>query len=89
MKDIKILGTGCCSKCGEATERIKKIAAERNFQGSIEKVDDIMEIIKYGVMSTPAVVIDGKVAFVGGVPSEAEVNNWFDAPTECCCGCCK
>lgn len=89
MKDIKILGTGCCSKCGEAAEMIKKIAAEHNFQGTIEKVDDIMEIIKYGVMSTPAVVIDSKVAFVGGVPSEAEVNSWFDAPTDCCCGCCK
>lgn len=48
-----------------------------------------MEIIKYGVMSTPAVVIDGKVAFVGGVPSKDEVNSWFDTSTGCGCGCCK
>lgn len=89
MKEIKILGTGCCSKCGETTETIKKIAAEHNFEGTIEKVDDIMEIIKYGVMSTPAVVIDGKVAFVGGIPSKDEIESWFNTSTACSCGCCK
>ncbi|MBQ8661124.1 MAG: thioredoxin family protein, partial [Alphaproteobacteria bacterium] len=50
---------------------------------------DIAEIISYGVMSTPAIVIDDKVAFVGGIPSEDEVNKWFNEPTSCCCGCCK
>lgn len=54
----------------------------------IEKVEDIAEIISYGVMSTPAVVIDNQVAFVGGVPSKEQVESWF-APSTCSCGCCK
>ena len=54
----------------------------------IEKVEDIAEIISYGVMSTPAVMIDNQVAFVGGVPSKEQVESWF-APSTCSCGCCK
>lgn len=53
----------------------------------IEKVEDIAEIISYGVMSTPAVMIDNQVAFVGGVPSKEQVESWF-APSTCSCGCC-
>lgn len=89
MKEIKILGTGCCSKCEKAAEMIKKVAAEHNFQGTIEKVDDMMEIIKYGVMSTPAVIIDGKIAFAGGVPTKEQAESWFKEG--CCCGggCCN
>lgn len=88
MKDIKILGTGC-SKCKTVMQLVEKIAKQHNYEGKIEKVEDIAEIISYGVMSTPAIVIDGKVAFVGGIPSEDEVNKWFNGPTSCCCGCCK
>ena len=88
MKDIKILGTGC-SKCKTVMQLVEKIAKQHNYEGKIEKVEDIAEIISYGVMSTPAIVIDGKVAFVGGIPSEDEVNKWFNEQTSCCCGCCK
>ena len=54
MKDIKILGTGC-SKCKTVMQLVEKIAKQHNYEGKIEKVEDIAEIISYGVMSTPAV----------------------------------
>lgn len=57
------------------------------FSGTIDKVEDISAIISYGVMSTPAVVIDGKVAFVGGVPSKEQVESWFSS-SACSCSCC-
>ena len=86
MKEIKILGTGC-QKCQAAFQVVEEVAKAKGFSGSIEKVEDIAEIISYGVMSTPAVVIDNQVAFVGGVPSKEQVESWF-APSTCSCGCC-
>ena len=46
----------------------------------VEKVEDVRAIVGYGVMSTPAVVIDGKVVHAGGVPSREEISGWFAAP---------
>lgn len=86
MKEIKILGMGC-PKCKAAFQMIEEVAKANGFSGTIEKVEDISAIISYGVMSTPAVVIDGKVAFVGGVPSKEQVESWF-ASSACSCGCC-
>lgn len=85
MQEIKILGMGC-AKCKATFQVVEEVAKANGFSGTIEKVEDIAAIISYGVMSTPAVVIDGKVAFVGGVPSKEQVQAWF-APTEgkCCC----
>lgn len=77
MKDIRILGTGC-AKCVATLKLIQTIAEERHFQGNIRKVEDIMDILKYGVMSTPAVVIDGKVVLAGDVPDRKTVEGWFD-----------
>lgn len=85
MKEIKILGTGC-QKCQATFKVIEEIAKANGFSGSIEKVEDIAEIISYGVMSTPAVIIDNKVAFAGGVPSKEQVESWFaTSPCSCCC----
>lgn len=77
MKDIRILGTGC-AKCVATLKLIQTIAEERHFQGNIRKVEDIMDILEYGVMSTPAVVIDGKVVLAGDVPDRKIVERWFD-----------
>lgn len=77
MKDIKVLGTGC-PKCAATLKLIQTVAEERQFQGRIYKIEDIMDIVEYGVMSTPAVVIDGKVVFAGGVPEREMVEHWFD-----------
>lgn len=84
MKEIKILGMGC-PKCKATLQVVEEVAKANGFSGTIEKIEDIATIISYGVMLTPAVVIDGKVAFVGGVPSKEQVQSWFISSSACCC----
>lgn len=70
--EIKILGPGC-PKC-KTLERIAREVVEQNgIDATITKVDDIMEIMKYGVMATPALVVNGKVEIKGRVPSSDEI----------------
>ena len=71
-KVIKILGTGC-PKCQSMTGVVKAVVSENNIEATIEKVEDIMEIMKFNVMSTPALVIDGVITIKGRVPSKDEV----------------
>jgi len=72
MKLLQVLGTGCpkCKKLAEATEEAAKALG---LEYRIEKVTDIKEIIGFGVMSTPALVVDGVVKVSGKVPSPAEL----------------
>ncbi|HEY9168184.1 MAG TPA: thioredoxin family protein [Lutibacter sp.] len=70
--NIKILGTGC-PKCKQTTAAVQEVVAENNIDTTIEKVEDIMEIMKYNVMSTPALVINGELKIRGRVPSKAEI----------------
>lgn len=70
--EIKVLGAGC-AKC-KTLERITKEAVEElKLDATVEKVEDIQKIMEYGVMFTPALVIDGKVAFAGKVPKLKEM----------------
>jgi small redox-active disulfide protein 2 len=71
-KIIKILGTGC-PKCQSMTSIVKDVVSENNIDATIEKVEDIMEIMKYNVMTTPALVIDDVITIKGRVPSKNEV----------------
>ena len=71
-KIIKILGTGC-AKCKAMEATVKEVVAENKLDANIEKVEDITEIMKFNVMSTPALVIDGLVTIKGRVPSKTEV----------------
>lgn len=71
---IKILGTGC-PNCKRTEAIVKEAIAELKIEASIEKVENILEIIKYDVMSTPAVVIDEVVKIKGRVPSIQEIKN--------------
>jgi len=73
---IEILGTGC-TRCNDLYETVKKVAEETQSTAIITKVEDIMEIMKYEVMTTPAVVIDGKVISQGCVPKESDIKNWL------------
>jgi len=76
MKHVKILGTGCAG-C-KATERlVRSVLAATGVQAELEKVEDVPSIARYGVMSTPGVVIDGTVVHAGGVPSRRQVERWF------------
>ena len=70
--EIKILGTGC-GKCKTTYAVIEKVIKENNITATLTKVEDIMEIMSYNILATPAVVIDGEVKIKGGVPSEAKV----------------
>ncbi|HIC31097.1 MAG TPA: thioredoxin family protein [Flavobacteriaceae bacterium] len=71
-KIIKILGTGC-PKCQTMTGVVKDVVSKNNIDATIEKVEDIMEIMKFNVMTTPALVIDDVVTIKGRIPSQAEV----------------
>lgn len=70
--DIKILGTGC-AKCKSTTEVVKRVVEKSGIEATITKVEDIMEIMQYNVMSTPAIVVDGVIKIKGRVPSEEDV----------------
>ena len=72
MKQIKILGTGC-PKCKQTTALVEGVVKEMGIDATIEKVEDIMEIMKYNVLSTPAIVIDEEIAIKGRVPSKSEL----------------
>ena len=69
---IQILGTGC-SKCKQLTANAEAAAREMGLTYELEKVTDIAEIVKFGVMATPALAVDGKVKLVGRVAAPAEI----------------
>lgn len=68
MKNIKILGTGC-AKCNQLTEATKAAATELNIEFELEKVTDMMRFADFGVMVTPALIVDGDVKCTGKVPT--------------------
>jgi len=70
--EIKILGTGC-AKCKTTQMIVEKVVAENGVDAQISKVEDIMDIMKYNVIATPAVVVNEVVMIKGRVPSESEV----------------
>jgi len=74
--NIKILGTGC-SKCKKLEANTKEAVKELGIDASIEKVEDIQEIMSYGVMSTPALVVDGQVKLMGKVPSVEDIKKYL------------
>ena len=76
MKTVKVLGTGCAN-CKTTVKLIEEIALARDVAIQLEKVENIADIMSYGVMSTPGVVIDGKVVHAGGVPDRRKVEGWL------------
>jgi small redox-active disulfide protein 2 len=73
---IEILGTGC-SKCKLLFENTKKAVEEKNIDAEILKVEEMDQIIEYGVMSTPAIVIDGEIKSSGKLVSVEEIKEWL------------
>ena len=71
--EVKVLGPGC-AKCKTTFQVIEKVIKENNLDVKLTKVDDIMEMMSYNIMTTPAVVVDGEVRMKGQVPSESDVN---------------
>ncbi len=76
--DIKVLGTGCAN-CKNTIALIDQVAQAKGVAVQLEKVEDIRAIMGYGVMSTPGVVINGKVVHAGGVPSRDKIEQWLCA----------
>lgn len=77
MKNIKVLGTGCAN-CKTTLKLIEEVAAAKGVAVQLEKVEELKDIMSYGVMSTPGVVIDGKVVHAGGIPSREKIESWLD-----------
>lgn len=76
MKSIKVLGTGCAN-CKTTMKLIEDAAREKGVEIKLEKVEQLQDIMAYGVMSTPGVVVDGKVVHAGGVPSRDKIGGWL------------
>jgi len=72
--DIKVLGAGC-AKCKTLERITREAVAELNLDATIEKIEDIQKIVEYGVMFTPALVVDGEVVVKGRVPKLKEVKS--------------
>ena len=73
---IEILGSGC-PKCKQLEANAKKAVEELKISSEIEKVTDVGEIVDYGIMSTPAIVIDGEVKAYGRIPTTEEIKKWL------------
>ena len=73
---IEILGTGC-PKCKKLAEIVEQAVKESGIEAEIIKITEINEIMNYGVMITPALIIDGKVKIAGKIPSLEEIKNWL------------
>lgn len=77
MISIKILGTGC-AKCKTLNSKVLELIAKNNLSATVTKVEDIMEIMKYGILSTPGLVINEKVKSVGNVPKDEQILAWIN-----------
>jgi small redox-active disulfide protein 2 len=76
--DIKVLGPGC-KKCQETEKIVREAVVETSMDAQVGKVTNVMEIAKFGVFGTPAVIIDGEIQCVGKVPSKEDVLGWLKA----------
>ena len=77
IMDIKVLGPGC-PKCQQTEKNVKGAVADAGVDAKVDKVTNLLEIAKYGVFGTPAVVIDGQVKCVGKIPTKDEVKKWIE-----------
>ncbi|MDN3563587.1 thioredoxin family protein [Paeniroseomonas aquatica] len=76
MKSVKVLGPGC-KRCETVSRMVSEAAARLGVEVSVEKVSDYAEIAGFGVVSTPGLVVDGKVVHAGGLPKPEDVARWI------------
>ncbi len=74
--EIKVLGPGC-PRCQQTEKVVMQALSEAGVAANVEKVTDMMKIAGYGVLGTPAVVIDGQVKSVGKIPSKEDIKSWL------------
>ena len=78
MKNIKVLGSGCAN-CKTVAKLIAAVAEEKGIAIELEKVEEIREIMSFGILATPGVVVDGQVVHSGGIPSREKIEQWLTA----------
>ena len=78
MKNIKVLGSGCAN-CKTVAKLIAAVAEEKGVAIELEKVEEIREIMSFGILSTPGVVVNGQVVHSGGIPSRDKIEQWLTA----------
>jgi small redox-active disulfide protein 2 len=81
MTEVKVLGTGCAN-CRATTQRVEQVAKELGVAITLEKVEAIQDIMAFGILATPGVVVDGKVVHSGGVPTREKIASWLGSGTE-------
>jgi len=91
--EIKVLGSGCAN-CAKLEKLVTEAVCELAIEATVQKVSDLQQIMAYGVMSTPALVVDEKVFFSGRVPNKEELKKYLKGETgnsKCDCGkgCCS
>ena len=74
--NIKILGTGC-SKCINLEKKVRELVKHNSIEAEIQKVSELKDIMKYGIMSTPGLVINEKVVSFGSVPKDNQILQWI------------
>ena len=76
MVSVKILGTGC-KKCQTLEAKVRDLVAANNIDAAVEKVTDIQEMVRYGIMMTPGLIINEKVKSFGIIPKDDQLINWL------------
>ena len=77
MKKLQVLGPGC-PKCKAVEELVREVLKDNNIEAAVSKVEDINDIMSYGIMLTPGIVINGKVKFSGSVPKKEDILKWIE-----------
>ena len=76
MVSIKVLGTGC-KKCLNLENKVRELVASNNIDATVEKVTDIQEMVNYGIMMTPGLIINEQVKSFGIIPKDDQIINWL------------
>ena len=88
MKNIKVLGTGCAN-CKTTLRLIEEVASSKGVKVELEKVEDLAQIMAYGILSTPGVVVDGQVVHSGGIPGKQAIDGWLSGADSADTGGCR
>lgn len=73
---VKILGTGC-SKCNQLEQTVREIINNEKLDATVEKITDIQEIMSYGILMTPGLVVNNKVRSYGTIPAKKQIVEWL------------
>jgi len=75
--EVKILGSGCAN-CKKLEALVKEVAVEKDLEATFQKVTDYKDIMSYGIMHTPGLVVNGKLLSAGRIPSKQEIATWLE-----------